>query len=256
MRRAVICAVLPLVVVLLQVMVVDRLPLPGGSVPDIGLIVVVALGLTQGPLTGTITGFLTGLDLDLVPPGGHLIGESALIFCLTGYACGGFGIWLERAAPRLLAAALIGVGAGEALQEAAGIIAGDPGVTLSAVRQVLPVTVLYDVLLCPMVLFLAALAIRRSAVRQRPAVRQLTARQARQLRAAQPAGMRTATGSVLPASSVRNDVGRLAPIRPPGTRGLFRRRVRICRQVPRWPGDRPAVPGALAGRTGRIGRTP
>jgi rod shape-determining protein MreD len=250
MRRAVICAVLALAVVLLQVMAVDRLPLPGGSVPDIALVVVVALGLTQGPISGTITGFFTGLDLDLVPPGGHLIGESALIFCLTGYACGRLGIWLERAVPRLLAAALIGVGAGEVLQPAAGMIASDPGVTLSAVRQVLPVAVLYDVLLCPMVLFLAALASRRSEVRQ------LTARQARQLRPAQPAGMSAATGSVLPASSVRNDVGRLASIRPLGAGGLFRRRVRICRQVPRRPGDRPAVPGALAGRTGRIGRPP
>jgi rod shape-determining protein MreD len=256
MRRAVICAVLALAVVLLQVMAVDRLPLPGGSVPDIALVVVVALGLTQGPISGTITGFFTGLDLDLVPPGGHLIGESALIFCLTGYACGRLGIWLERAVPRLLAAALIGVGAGEVLQAAAGMIASDPGVTLSAVRQVLPVTVLYDVLLCPMVLVLAALASRRSAVRQRPAVRQLTARRARQLRPARPAGMGTVTGSASPASWVRNDVGRLAPIRPVGTRGLFRRRVRICRQVPRWPSGRPAEPGARAGRTGRIGRPP
>ena len=208
MRRAAICAVLALVVVLLQVMVVDRWPLPGGSVPDVALVVVVALGLTRGPLTGTIIGFFTGLDLDLVPPGGHLIGESALVFCLTGYACGRLGIWLERTVPRLLAAALIGVGAGEILRAGAGMIASDPGVTLSAVRQVLPITVLYDILLCPIVLFLAALTSRRPA------------------------------------------------IRPIGTRGLFRRRARIGRQVPRWPSGRPTVPGALADRTARIGRPP
>jgi rod shape-determining protein MreD len=207
-RRAAICAVLALLVVLLQVMVVDRWPLPGGSVPDVALVVVVALGLTQGPLTGSIIGFFTGLDLDLVPPGGHLIGESALIFCLTGYACGRLGIWLERSVPRLLGAALIGVGAGEILQVGAGMIASDPGVTLSAVRQVLPITVLYDILLCPIVLFLAALTSRRQA------------------------------------------------IRPIGARGLFRRRARICRQVPRWPGGRPTMPGAIADRTARIGRPP
>lgn len=202
MRRAVISAALALVVVLLQVMVVDRLPLPGGSVPDVALVLVVAIGLTRGPITGTITGFFAGLELDLVPPGGHLIGESALIFCLVGYACGRLGGgWLERSAPRLLAAALIGVGAGEILQAGAGMIAGDPGMTLSAVRQVLPVTVPYDLLLCLLVLFLAALANRRPA-------------------------------------------------------GLFRRRVRICRQVPRWSSGRPALPGALADRTGRIGRPP
>jgi len=195
------CAVLALAVVLLQVMALDRLPLPGGSAPDVALVLVVALGLTQGPITGTITGFFTGFDLDLVPPGGHLIGESALIFCLTGYACGRLGIWLERSVPRLIAAALIGVGAGEIFQAGAGVIASDPGVTLSAVRQVLPVTVLYDVLLCPMVLFVAVLASRRPAVRSR-------------------------------------------------------RRTPNFRQLPRWPSGRPAAPGALADRTGRIGRSP
>jgi rod shape-determining protein MreD len=209
MRRAVISALLALAVVLLQVTVVDRLPLPGGIVPDVALVTVVAIGLTHGPITGTIGGFLTGLDLDLVPPGGHLIGESALIFCMTGYACGRLGIWLERSVPRLLAAAVVGVGAGEILRAGVGLIASDPGVTLSAVRHVLPGTVLYDVLLCPIVLFLTALASRR-------------------------------------------------PISPLRLRSLFRRRVRICRQVPRWPSGRPAVLGALAdstGRTGHVGRT-
>jgi rod shape-determining protein MreD len=196
MRRAVVSVALPLVVVLLQVMVVDRLALPGGIVPDVVLVVVVSIGLTRGPVTGTITGFFAGLELDLVPPGGHVIGESAFILCLVGYACGLVGGWLERSAPRLLAAAMIGVGAGEILQAVGGLIARDPGVTLTAVRHVLPAAVLYDVLICPAVLLLVALASGRPAVR------------------------------------------------------MLRRRVRMCRQVPRWPRGRSAVP---SGRTGGAG---
>jgi rod shape-determining protein MreD len=219
MRRVVRCAVLTLVVVLLQVMLVDRLPLPGGIVPDVVLVVVVAIGLTHGPITGTITGFFAGLELDLVPPGGHLVGESALIFCLVGYACGRLGGWLERSAPRMLAAALIGVGAGEILQAAAGMIASDPGATLTAVRQVLPVAVLYDVLICPVALFLAVLVSRR------PAVRKLTAWQ---FRRAPRTGMGTISG----------------------------RHVRMGREVPRWPGGRSAIPGGRTGRTGRTGGPP
>jgi rod shape-determining protein MreD len=219
MRRVVLCAVLTLVAVLLQVMLVDRLPLPGGIVPDVVLVIIVAIGLTRGPMTGTITGFFAGLELDLVPPGGHLIGESALIFCLVGYACGRLSGWLGRSAPRLLAAAMIGVAAGEFLQAAAGMIAGDPGVTLTAVRQVLPVAVLYDVLICPVVLFLAALASRR------PAVRQLTARQ---FRRAPRIGMGTISG--------RHD--------------------RTGRALPRWPARRFAVPGGRTGRTGPTGGPP
>jgi rod shape-determining protein MreD len=238
------CAALPLVVVLLQVMLVDRLPLPGGIAPDVVLVVVVAIALTHGPITGTVTGFFAGLELDLVPPGGHVIGESAVILCLLGYACGRLGGWLQRSAPRLLAAALIGVGAGEMLQAAAGLIASDPGVTLTAVRQVLPVAVLYDVLICPVILLLAALASRR------PAIRQLIARQ---VRSARPAGMGVSSGNELPARWVRNDFGRLAAIRPTGSRGMLRRRVRVCRQVPRWPRGRSAVP---SGRTGGGGGPP
>jgi len=205
MRHVVTCMVLALVAVLLQVMVMDGVPLPGGSVPDIALVLVVALGLTQGPATGMLTGFFAGLDLDLVSPASHLIGESALIFCLVGYGCGRLADWLDRSALRLLAAALIGVAAGETLQAAVGMMVGDPGVTLPAVRHILPAAVLYDVLLCSVVLSIAALASRRSVVRQP---------RARPVRPAELAGMRTTIGIALPRSRGRAGGGPLARMRP------------------------------------------
>src|SRR6266700_311941 len=133
MRRALFCAVLAFLTVELQVMFVDGLPLPGASVPDTALLVVVALGLIQGPATGMLTGFFAGLGLDLAPPASHLVGESALVFCLVGYGCGLLGDWLDRSALRLLAAAMIGAGAGETLRAAIGVSRREPRVTLSPV---------------------------------------------------------------------------------------------------------------------------
>lgn len=153
MRRVVVCAVVAFLAVMLQLTFVDRLALPGGAVPDVVLVVVIALGLTRGPATGMLVGFFAGLDLDLAPPASHLIGASALTFCLIGYGCGQLTGRDGRPAALLFAAAAFAAGIGEALQATVGII-GDPGVTLPAVRQVLPAAVSYDVLLAPAVLVL------------------------------------------------------------------------------------------------------
>jgi len=165
MRRAIGCAALALVAVMLQIVLVDRWPLPGGSRPDITLVVVVVLGLTQGRITGMLTGFSGGFALDLTPPASHLIGEFALIFCVVGYGCGVLSGWLDGFAPRLVAA-LLAAGAGEVAVAATGMMVSDPGVTLAAARHLLPAALLYDGLLCPVVLFFAVLASKRLAVRR------------------------------------------------------------------------------------------
>jgi rod shape-determining protein MreD len=170
MRRAVLCT-LAVATVLLQVMFVDRLALPGSGVPDVALVLVVVLGLTRGPVTGMLTGFVAGLGLDLAPPGGYLIGESALIFCVIGYGCGRLSGRTDGSVPRQLAAAVIAVGAGEAAQAAgaliaSALIAGDAGLTLTAALRGLPVAVLYDVVLCAVLLSVTALTGRRSLASQ------------------------------------------------------------------------------------------
>lgn len=153
MRRAVVCAVVAFLAVMFQLTFVDRLALPGGTVPDLVLVVVIALGLTQGPATGMLAGFVAGLALDLAPPASHLIGASALIFCLLGYGCGRLAGGQGRSTAWRFAVAALAAALGETLQAAAGII-GDFGVTLPEVRQVLPAAVLYDALLTPVVLAL------------------------------------------------------------------------------------------------------
>lgn len=169
MRRAIVCAALGLVAVMLQIVLVDRLPLPGGSRPDIALVLVVVLGLTQGPVTGMLTGFFGGLALDVAPPASHLIGQAAVVFCVVGYGCGVLSGWLNRFAPRLVAAS-IAAGTGEVALAATGMIVSDPEVALAAVRHALPVAVLYDGLLCPVVLFFAALASGQLTASRQPRV--------------------------------------------------------------------------------------
>lgn len=161
MRHAAYCA-LALATVLLQVMFVDGLSLPGGTAPDIVLVLVVTLALTRGPVTGMLTGFFAGLALDLAPPGGYLIGGSALVFCVIGYGCGRLGRRADGSVPRRLAVAVIAVGAGEAALAASGLIAGDGAITLAAVSRGLPAAVLYDVLLCALLLSAVAARGRRS----------------------------------------------------------------------------------------------
>jgi rod shape-determining protein MreD len=160
MRHALFC-VLGVAAVLVQVVLVDRLALPGGAMPDIALVLVVVAGLMHGPVTGMLTGFCAGLALDLAPPGGYVIGGSVLVFCLLGYGCGRISRRPDGSVPRLLAAAVIAVGAGEVAEAGFCLVAGDSGATLAAVRQGLPVAVLYDVLVCA-VLLAAALAVRQS----------------------------------------------------------------------------------------------
>jgi rod shape-determining protein MreD len=193
-RRIATCAVLVPALVLLQLMLVDRVPLPAGGLPDVALLAVIALGLTQGPATGMLVGFCTGLCLDLAPPGGHLAGQSALTFCAAGYLCGRLENWVKRPGPRLLAAALTGAVAAEGLQAAVGLLAGEPGASMPAVRHALLPAVLYDMLLTPVVLFAAVLVgrwrVRRAAgnpvLDAKPAVIAAGIRRRGGLAAAQP----------------------------------------------------------------------
>jgi rod shape-determining protein MreD len=159
-RRFLLSFVLLLVALMLQLTVLDRLLLPGGVTPDLVLLVVVALALSSGPMTGTITGFAAGLALDIAPPASHLIGVYALVLCLVGYFCGRVAADLQSTVLLPLAASAVGAAGGAALYAGLGILLGDPDVTGQAVRHVLPETVLYDVLLSPFVLYAVALANR------------------------------------------------------------------------------------------------
>src|SRR5690606_35634619 len=77
-----------LIAPVLQVTVVERLPLPGEAVPDLVLAAVVLVAVSDGAVPGMLTGFAAGLAADLVPPADGVAGRSALVLCAVGYACG------------------------------------------------------------------------------------------------------------------------------------------------------------------------
>jgi len=170
--RGLISFVAVVVTVIVQLTVVDRIAFPGGAGPDLVLLAVAALALANGPLTGMLTGFWAGLALDVAPPGSHFAGQNALVFCLIGYACGllsddSSGDPAEQGHTALFEIGVTAAGAvcGEALAALLGVMLSDPRVTWPAIRNVLPAAVVYDVLLCPFVLYAVAAALRLAGAR-------------------------------------------------------------------------------------------
>jgi rod shape-determining protein MreD len=161
---AVILAAALSAAVVVQLTVVNRLPLPGvpnteSTGPDLVLLLVTAIAVTTGPVTGALAGFAGGLALDIAPPAAHYAGEYALIFCLAGYAAARvtqiiWGMTGEHDRVTILAVMAAAAAAGEAGKAALGMLLSDPNVTAAAVSWVLPAAVLYDLLLSPLVFWL------------------------------------------------------------------------------------------------------
>ena len=163
-RKALIVAALPVALfaaVVVQLTVVNRLPLPGGIAPDLVLLLVTAVAVCTGPMTGLLTGFASGLALDIAPPATHYAGEYALVFCLAGYfaariaaasaaTTGERNPWVELGA---MAAA---TAAGEAGKAGLGLLLSDPDVTGPAIKHVLPGAIAWDLLLTPFAYFLVS----------------------------------------------------------------------------------------------------
>lgn len=120
-------------------------------VPDVALVVVIALALARNPEFGALVGFLAGLALDLAPPADHVAGRWALSFVVVGYLAG-----LTRRDARssaMIAVLVVAAGSfvGTSLFALSGLVLGEPGVTVSAALEVVPLAVAYDVVLTPFV---------------------------------------------------------------------------------------------------------
>ena len=165
---AVILAVALLAAVVIQLTVVNRLPLPGGAAPDLVLLLVTAIAVFTSPATAAVTGFAGGLALDVAPPAAHYAGEYALVFCLVCYAAARVVrvIWVttgERDPITIFAVMAAAAAAGEAGKAALAMLLSDPDVTTAAVGRVLPAAVLYDLLLAPLAYWLVGRVMRGAA---------------------------------------------------------------------------------------------
>jgi rod shape-determining protein MreD len=242
MRRAALSALLVGAALLLQLTVVNRLPLPGGGAPDLVLLVAIALALCGGAEAGMLTGFCAGLSLDLAPPAGQLVGEYALVFCIVGYGCGKLRGALGGSALLPLVAAAGAAAAAEALYAGLGLALDPAQVTWATVRQVLPSSVLYDVVISSPVVSLVQLAIRRVDARAGDG---LPPRRG-------AGGPGQAGGAGLPGRA-RWPAGPRWPrvARNAATGRAPRLRVAAARRGDGWLGGRPPAWPAPAGRLGR-----
>lgn len=146
--------------VVVQTVVLSRLPLPGAT-PDLVLLVVVGLALVQGSNSGAVVGFCGGLLLDLVPPADDQVGRWALVLCLVGWFAGRAADAAEGSAFVPLLVVAVASAASLVVYAVVGFVLGDVRVSGGDVLSALPLAVLYDVALAPFVVPLVMRLARR-----------------------------------------------------------------------------------------------
>lgn len=159
-RRLVLAIACLLTGLLVQVVVIDRLRLPGGH-PDLVLVVLVSLALVWGPTYGTVAGFVAGLFTDILPPTDHTLGRFALVYAVVGYIAGLLEDAEERSVITTVAVVALGSMAGVVLYGGIGALLGDARINARAIEHALVAAVIYDVILAPFIVPLVSGAARR-----------------------------------------------------------------------------------------------
>ena len=140
---------------LVQLTIVNGLPLPGGGTPDLVLLCVIAVGVVGGSQCGLLAGFGVGLALDVAPPDVGLVGQYALVFCLAGYASGKLRPLASRSVLGTIAAAAAIAVAGEALAAGLSLVLGSVAASLAVAATIVAYSSLYDVVVGSLMLVAA-----------------------------------------------------------------------------------------------------
>lgn len=146
LTRPLLLTALILTAVVAQITLLPRIGLTG-VVPDVVLVLVVAVGLADGAQHGATIGFCAGLVLDLAPPADHTVGRWALTFVLVGYLASLVRLDAQRSAVATSVVVAASAFVGTSLFALSGMVVGDRGVTVAGVLGVIPLAVAYDVLL-------------------------------------------------------------------------------------------------------------
>jgi rod shape-determining protein MreD len=158
--RGLLVTVLIVLTVTLQVSVFSHFSVEGVA-PDLALLLVIGAALVRGPTYASLVGFTAGLVLDLAPPADHTAGRWALALVLVGYLTGMakpdggqnvFGSLLMVASGAFI---------GTSVYALSGLALGEQSVTVSSAVHVVPIAILYDVVLAPLVVPLLLVAFRR-----------------------------------------------------------------------------------------------
>jgi rod shape-determining protein MreD len=149
-----------LLAAIVQVVVINRLHLPGGH-PDLLVLVVIAFALASGPSRGAVLGFFAGFAADVLPPAGHIAGRLAFAYTIIGYAAGLLEDPEETSVFITILVVAAGSGAAVILYAAVGGLLGDARISYATTVHALVITVVYDVVLAPFVVPLVAGVARR-----------------------------------------------------------------------------------------------
>lgn len=162
--RVALTAALVTLAVVLQTSVLDAFAWHGIG-PDLALLVVVGAGLARGGEFGLVTGFAAGLVLDLAPPADHLAGRWALALLVVGYVAGRVRQDARPGTVPTATTVMATVGAcsfvGSSVFALTGILLRDPAVGVGDLLQAIAVSLLWDLLLAPLVLPAVMAAFRR-----------------------------------------------------------------------------------------------
>jgi rod shape-determining protein MreD len=159
-RQNLLAGIVVLTSLLVQVTILNRLPLPLGR-PDLLVVVVIAFALVGGPQRGAVIGFVTGLAADLIPPADHLAGRLAFAYTLIGYLAGLLEDVEERSVFTTIVVVAVGAAVAVLVYAGLGALVADPHVTVHVTAQGLLASVVYDVVLAPFVVPFISAASRR-----------------------------------------------------------------------------------------------
>lgn len=123
-----------------------------GVVPNLALLVVVACALTRGPQLAMTVGFLAGAVLDLAPPADHVAGRWALALVLVGYVAGRVRSGSRPTATTVVTTVAACSFVGSSVFALTGLVLRDLSVGVGELLLVIGVSVVWDVLLTPLLL--------------------------------------------------------------------------------------------------------
>jgi rod shape-determining protein MreD len=141
---ALVCLAVVSQAVVLRYLAID------GVVPNLALVLVVVAAIDRGPQSGALLGFGAGLLLDLAPPADHVAGRWALALVVVGYLAG--RVRQDARTSTFTAVLVVGAASfvGTSLYAFSGVLLDDGGLAVEAMLRVIVTSVLWDLLLAPL----------------------------------------------------------------------------------------------------------
>lgn len=147
--RWILLLVLVAVSAVLQVTLLSHVSI-AGVVPNLVLVLVVVAAIVRGPSFAAGLGFTAGLLLDLAPPADNVAGRWALALVVVAYLAGR----VRQDARSSVVTAVLVVGAcsfvGTSIYAISGMLLGDSVPGTGSIVQVIAVSVLWDLMLAPL----------------------------------------------------------------------------------------------------------